>query len=320
MALGALPAQDCLDHPAYSVTISAETSDFISGDPILLRVTATNTSDSRLTVPLGPSGLERDIFQIKVLDEHGVEAAKVDLPPGTPMRLPDNRWASLAPNESITDDLEIGSLYHMESPGAYTVMLYRAQDATNPEGGQICSVILPITIAQASSAKSEDAGDRLHRPCTTASEYTLSIEAHHSRVETKVGEIMGGVEIYVTATNISKHPLSTPIGDKGIDPGALLFNIRYKGGSPAPRRLQPGTPNPTSQYRHSWEVMLPPGKQGFSGIYLNHLFDFSKPGKYTIQVAARPYYSHEPQDTVCSNTIELGVVPAGKGGGLGAKE
>lgn len=126
-----------------------------SGSNIVLHVTAKNASDKRLKVPVGLSGLERNIFEIEALSENGDPVARIDPLPGTPMRYPDNQWASLAPNESITRDLEISDLYHFENPGKYTIMHHRYQDVLSPQEGTVCSNTISITVVPPGNPKKD---------------------------------------------------------------------------------------------------------------------------------------------------------------------
>ena len=146
-----LRAQDCLKNPKFTLAIQIDNPQILSGGSVKLHVTGTNVSESRLYVPIGVTGIERNTFYIKVLDETGKPVAKIDLPPGTPMRLPDNPWASVLPGESFTKRLEIGDLYHFERPDNYTIMLYHEQNIRDKQEGMVCSNTLSITVLPASS-------------------------------------------------------------------------------------------------------------------------------------------------------------------------
>ena len=128
--------------------------------------------------------------------------------------------------------------------------------------------------------------------------FTLKISPVAEKV--KVGR---DVFINITLTNTSDHPLDLSTYVVGSTDMSYNYDVRMQDGSPAPKR------DMNFPYPGSFSgVTLAPGEKTSGENFISWLVDFSKPGKYTIQISRA--ISGKPSDGVVkSNTITMEVIP-----------
>jgi hypothetical protein len=135
-------------------------------------------------------------------------------------------------------------------------------------------------------------------------------------LSTDMPTIKAGEPVYVDVVmrNTSDHDVDCTTWQNNALDKNYQYDVTFEDGKPA-RNIDKHTTSSST-----WPCILKPGKSDTpSGGMLSTIFDFSRPGKYTIQVTRkiwgdenRPETSHSDyhQPDVKSNTIVITVVPA----------
>jgi hypothetical protein len=121
------------------------------------------------------------------------------------------------------------------------------------------------------------------------SDYSLTIRANPA--EAKVGS---EVRIMVTVRNISDHPVGILVPMKNLDDAVFYYKtyVREEDGALLPETQQ-GRKVRTGKGEHGEDVVtvssdleriLMPGGIQTHQILLNRLFEFRKPGKYSVEL------------------------------------
>lgn len=146
---------------------------------------------------------------------------------------------------------------------------------------------------------------------TETQPFAISISTEKSEV--KIGD---PVDLNVVMTNISDHEVDcTTMSSNGVDRN-YRYDVSFEDGQ--------HLPNIEKKYHggsSAWPCVIDPGKSDTpTGGRISRLFDFSRPGKYTIQVS-RPVWGddqrpgtattfHNNQPEVKSDIITIIVLPA----------
>jgi hypothetical protein len=209
----------------------------------------------------------------------------------------------LQPGESKVKHELIGDWYDMSRPGMYTIQVWE-HVSNDPASEIVKSNIITITVLPAESKPpaDESSSQTKHQP------FTITIKAETPQV--KVG---GQVILDVIMTNTSDHEIDcSSYWYDSIDQN-YRYHVLYEDGKPAAKIVRK-----TGSSAHS--CILDPGESRQSGGLVSQIFNFRRPGKYTIQVSRpvwgddqRPetWQTHEndPEIEIKSNTITITVVP-----------
>jgi hypothetical protein len=141
------------DRPAFSLTVRATQSEAKVGEPIIVDITLTNTSDKSLGVPIEKRGYSEFTYDFYASEATGAEA------PSTPYlralrneRQPTDPDIEIAystkvwivqPGKSVTTHMDIARLYNIDVPGTYTVRAERLDKST---GIRVESNTVSVTI------------------------------------------------------------------------------------------------------------------------------------------------------------------------------
>jgi hypothetical protein len=228
----------------------------------------------------------------------------------------------LQPGESGIDSDLVGSWLDMSAPGTYTIQV-SAHVSDNPNSAVVKSNIITVTVLPAKSkppaeskptAESEPpeesmpSADELDSQ-TTKQPFAVIIHAYNPQV--KVGDPVGiGIEM----KNISDHEIDCAAANSNGTDRNYRYEVLDEHGHPAPKIV-------TKAPSEKTPCILGPGNNAFySGTQISDAFDFSRPGKYTIQLS-RPIWGDDQipgtgrtaqnsQAVVKSNRITITVLPA----------
>jgi hypothetical protein len=139
--------------------------------------------------------------------------------------------------------------------------------------------------------------------------FTITIKAETPQV--KVG---GQVVLDVVMTNTSDHEVGCDLYYYDSIDQNYQYHVLYEDGKP-PARIVRKTPF------NADPCVLQPGESRQSGGVISQIFDFRRPGKYTIQVSRKIWgdenrpgtgtnEENQDQPEVQSNTITVTVLPA----------
>lgn len=112
-----------------TLTLAAPKQPLKAGQPLVLHVKVTNTSDHGVSVPVsqGSPEVER-IYRLHVLDERGLPPARAPLPKpkggkGFVIGLGSGQGRRLKPGESVADEVNISHVYDLSRPGKYKIWI-----------------------------------------------------------------------------------------------------------------------------------------------------------------------------------------------------
>jgi hypothetical protein len=129
-------------------------------------------------------------------------------------------------------------------------------------------------------------------------QFTLSIASDKETIPSG-----SALFVKVTETNNSDQPLNCRWREVNSTNTAYLFVVRNSEGNDVPRKK--GTRGMMGSFRG---CELKPGESDVTENYLNWLYDFTKPGTYTIQ-ASRRISDDEMDGSVRSNIITVTITP-----------
>jgi len=138
-------------------------------------------------------------------------------------------------------------------------------------------------------------------PQTAQQPFTLKLSAVKSQVS--IGD---QIEIRIVMTNTSDHPIDcTRTSSNGLDRN-YRYDVSYEG-QPAPKIIRKH-PEIGEEFS-TWPCIIKPGESASSaGGLISVLYDFNRPGEYTIQVE-RPAVFAPNNPYIKSNTITIAVLP-----------
>jgi hypothetical protein len=137
------------------------------------------------------------------------------------------------------------------------------------------------------------------------SKFTMSLSAEKSVVH--LGE---DIAISLKITNISDGPVTLTFGHRGNAPCCYQYDIRDDQGAPVAKVPWPPPPYPTMLPGEYRDDTLPPGQIVTSDWTISDIYQFPRPGKYTLQVSKYASKAKGEQRKVYSNTITITVLPA----------
>lgn len=125
---------------AYSIAVRSTQAEAKVGEPIIIDITLTNTSDKALSIAFEKGGRSEFTYDFYVADPHGAEApSKPYLRAFKNKRKPDDPdiqidtsmkvWI-VQSGKSMTTHMDITRLYKIEVPGTYTVWVERLDEST----------------------------------------------------------------------------------------------------------------------------------------------------------------------------------------------
>jgi len=155
LALLALAALAAASPPLFTLTLAAPEQPLKAGGTLLLSLTVTNTSDHEVGFPTGHGSAEAGVFlyQIHVLDDLGPPVPRMLLPcqrsPNLCVASESTQTTPLKPSESLTDEVNVTSLYDLSRPGKYKIWVaepfYRGPDQPN---GLVTSNVVMVTVVK----------------------------------------------------------------------------------------------------------------------------------------------------------------------------
>jgi hypothetical protein len=290
-----------------------------AGGKILVRITITNESDHEITY----HNTNSCNYSFKVLTSAGIPVSETEMAKALncgdkiDMEISGrNIVVTLNPGESSSEDRLVTELYDMTLPGDYSVQV----DRTFPGIGHFISNIVKVTVTELPAeskpiAEIEPAEENIppaDEPSseTTKQPFSIKINAGHSHV--KVGD---PVYVDIEMRNTSDHEIdcTAMTGNNGIDRN-FQYEILDDNGDPAPKIAAGKT------FPEAIPCTLKPENNYSTGGEISRIFDFSRPGKYTIQLS-RPIWGNDQipetgrtvqngQTVVKSNKITITVLPA----------
>lgn len=138
-----------------TLTLAAPKRTLKAGQPLVLRVKVTNTSNQAVNTPitLGDPGLASDVYRIHVLDEQGQPASSWVPPPppkgGIVIRAGTMPGRELEPGGTLVDEVNISHVYDLTRPGKYRISIaepyYRGPGLPN---GLVKSNTITVTVVR----------------------------------------------------------------------------------------------------------------------------------------------------------------------------
>jgi hypothetical protein len=132
---------------------------------------------------------------------------------------------------------------------------------------------------------------------TTQRPFTITVST--AKPEVKSGD---AVYVDVVMTNTSDHDIDCTRNWSNALDRNYLYEVIDEFGQPLPQIVR----NHPAPFRLS-PCVIKPGETAKSGGLISILYDFSRPGKYTIQVSRG--VSPDPDNLVKSNVITITVLP-----------
>jgi hypothetical protein len=277
------PAQSRGARKLFSIEASVAQDVVHSGSPVKLKAEITNNSTG--TTSFSEDGVE---LAVEVRDSTG------NVMPWTEKyrqarRAPSLRRISieLAPEETRKWMFMLSDMYDLSKPGQYSAQIGWNGHVTYPD---IRSNTVQFTI---SSAVSQSVA-------TPTTSFTLEIDALQDVVKSG-----SRIRVDIFATNVTDHDLD-------LDNDLNLYSIEVRDQSQtepplteAGKKLQREHGQGSRNHVH-----LKPGKVvGLGIVWISDLYDFRKPGEYSIQIARM---DEETKTLVKSNTMIITVKPGSK--------
>jgi len=319
----AIASGQSADQP-FTLTIRDSKTTEIAGSDIFIWVKMTNTSDHVVDCTAGQMDGTDVSYHYDAWDENAKPVHKIDygIPYISGAHISSHgAICNLEPGKSFEKELIISYLYDFSKSGKYQIQLSRraSLDSNGYRVGEfVKSNIITITVLPAESKPmvevepAEGSIPSADEPSseTTKQPFSIKINAGHSHV--KVGDpVYVGIEM----RNTSDHEIdcTAMTGNNGID-GNFQYEFFDEYGAPAPK-IAPGKTFP-----EAIPCTLKPENNYSTGGEISRIFDFSRPGKYTIQLS-RPIWGNDQipetgrtvqngQTVVKSNKITITVLPA----------
>lgn len=309
----------------FTITLKTDKPQVQVGDGVYLTVTMTNTSDHDIDCSRDWSNALDRNYIYNVIDEYGqVPIIEKQYHGGSRLSL-----CIIKPGEtSIPSGGLISRIFDFNRPGKYTIQVSRGVWGDNNRPGTagtgdnnqgfIKSNTITITVLPAESkpvAEIEPAEGSLpsaDEPSseTTKQPFSIKINAGHSHV--KVGDpVYVGIEM----RNTSDHEIdcTAMTGNNGIDRN-FQYEVFDEYGAHAPKIAAGKT------FPEAIPCTLKPENNYSTGGEISRIFDFSRPGKYTIQLSRLIWGNDQipgtgrtvqsGQAAVKSNKITVTILPA----------
>jgi hypothetical protein len=136
--------------------------------------------------------------------------------------------------------------------------------------------------------------------------FTITIGADKSEV--KAGD---PVDLNIAMKNISDHEVDCGGAPSNALDRRYAYDVVYEDGQAAPKIVKKHPE--IGETGSIWRCVIKPGETATAaGGRISQLYDFSRPGKYSIQVSRHVAFDAH-SDVVKSNTIVITVVPAEEG-------
>ncbi len=303
----------------FAVTLSADKYQVTAGSPVDLIVVMTNKSEHDVDCTVnGSNALDRN-YVYEVTDEDGQPVPKIE----KKYHGGSSVWPCvLKPGQSsLPGGGRISVLYDFSRPGKYTIQVSRGLwgDENRPETAGtgrdhqpfIKSNTIVVTVQPAENAPPAENQTSENQPDSQASQQPFVIRIHANQPQVQAGD---PVDINLTMSNFSDHLIDCTARYR--DSRTIDMNYQYdvldEDGLPAPK-IESKAPSATVP------CTLKPMNSRYFGALLSELYDFSVPGKYSIQVS-RPVWGddqrpgtgravQDDQAVVKSNTIVVTVLP-----------
>lgn len=140
-------------------------------------------------------------------------------------------------------------------------------------------------------------------------------------ISTQKPIVKAGDDVYIDIgmTNTSDHDVDCTIWIKNASDRSYQYNVSFEDGKPA-RDIDKHVRNSSP----AWPCVLKPGESQAhtSGALINTIYDFSRPGKYTVQVTRKIWGDENRPETILptgtadyhqldvkSNIITITVLP-----------
>jgi hypothetical protein len=316
---GFLAAQDQPENPSFSLELKELKPQGYSGKDIWITIVMTNISEQVIDCS---SFLETNTlnhsFLYDVRDGQGSLAEKQVLSRSHPEigAAGSSYPCSLEPGKSKKWDVAINGAFHLDHAGDYTVQVSRLA-GLKPADGYIKSNIITVTVLPSESKPSAETAPREEKqtsenePDSQASQQPFVIQIHANQPQVAAGD---PVDINLTMSNFSDHPIDCTAEDSQNIDMNYQYEVLDEDGISAPK-LERKVPSETVPC-----TLMPANSRYFSAL-LSQLYDFSVPGKYTVQVS-RPVWGDEQRPgtgrtvkdedaIVRSNKITINVLPPG---------
>jgi hypothetical protein len=292
----------------FTITLEAETPQVKVGGQVILDVIMTNTSDHEIDCTMYYHSQIDQRYGYQVFYEDGTPAAKID------KRLSSDSFACvLDPGESSQSGGLISQIFDFSRPGKYTIQASRLVlgDDQRPDTLEmhkdpwieIKSNTIDITVLPADDTPAAKPASRL----------PFSITLSTDKPVVNAG---GDVLVDAVMTNISDHDVDCASNWSNALDRNYDYDVTREDGQPVPKIEK--------RFHGSFDAapcIIKPGEAAHAaGGLVSVLYDFSRPGKYSIQVS-RPVLGDGNRPgtvgtgatkgvAVRSNTLIVTVLPA----------
>jgi hypothetical protein len=221
-----------------------------------------------------------------------------------------NVLCTLKPGESVTDVVDVGTLYDLSTPGVYTIRAGRTD-------GQIKTFVQssPITIKVVPAESAQPIPSTAGAPALQPS-FAPTIQLEGNATSSSQDPRFG---FAIITKNISDHRVVIRAEKGGKEQAGSVYKVdvhdRNRTSPPEKefgrlakiRDDSPPAAVSASTPRQAGEALsLKPGEEWWDSIMLHGFYDLHKPGQYTIQVRR---WDDETKTWVKSNVLTVTVTP-----------
>ena len=293
-----------------------------AGSWVGFRIRKTNISDHEIIKISDAAGASGYMYDVRDSSGNLVNYKKhnnlIDgmmMTSGGEVRIGGTKDMVLQPLESNINFEPLDSWHEIDKPGTYTIQVSE-HVSNDPKSDVVKSntiTVLPAEakpVAEIEPAEEKNSSEDELSEQTTKQPFSIKINADPTQV--KVGNpVYVGIEL----SNTSDHEIdcSAMTGNNGIDLN-FQYEVIYEHGNPE-REIAAG-----KTYPEAIPCTLKPENNYSTGSEISRVFDFSRLGRYTIQLS-RPVWGNDQipgtgrtvqngQAVVKSNKITITVLPA----------
>jgi len=312
-------------NPPFTVTISQAQPALHLGSPMMIHIVLKSISQGAFDLPEDRhDGFRGEMnYRTFVTDSRGVPV----LDTGLMQKLKNHQVAfgsrsvtfrRLNLGDEVAEDLDLNNVAKLASPGTYVVQVERADDVFGPlhiRSNQLTVHVdepagPPASAApQAENKPPEQNPPAVNETDLQSPQQPFVIRIHANQPQVKVGE---PVDINITLSNFSDHVIDCTAKDRlNLDRNYHYEVLNEYGGETPGIELKPSS--------ETFPCTLQPMDSAYFSALLSQIYDFSSPGKYTIQVS-RPVESdgqrlgtaldvRDDEALIKSNLITITVLP-----------
>jgi hypothetical protein len=273
---GASPAGDS-KAASISVSVYSPRTDITLGSAIPLELTVTNISAQDIQLSIPRDAIPEVHYSVDFRRADGQPVPITDL--YRDMRVPvtgnGDTLRLLGPGQSFRQDVILNYLYKLDVPGNYTARLFWLDPVTK---AVVSSNQVSLTVNPASAA------EQAKMTGAVTHSFSLTLRAREYRV--RAGS---EVRVQVTLVNPSDHEIALP----QAAPGKPEFDYRVSvydewGNSPKETDYVKTAEQMRAASSSTKALVTVPAKKTLnSEIVVSDLYDFSRPGRYSVVVSRR---------------------------------